>query len=253
MQNPAITRAMSLAIDRRTLVEKGYGNFAEVSCNIINAPQIYQSSNNNWCKTQDIDQANSILDDAGWMRGADGVRSKDGVRLQVSFQTSTNAIRQDTQLMIKGWWSQIGIETSLRRIDPGTFFSGDPNLSDTTTKFYADIQMYTVGIGINPESYLRGKRCEKIPSPQNNWEGGNVGRFCDSNYDALVETLAITAPMDERVSLIVQMNDILVNRGSVIPLFRRSSVSAHSLSLKGVPENAWEEEMASIADWYRED
>mgnify|MGYP000377374163 CR=1 FL=1 len=44
-------------------------------------------------------------------RDGDGVREKDGVPLKVLYQTSTNAVRQDFQALIKDWWSQIGVET----------------------------------------------------------------------------------------------------------------------------------------------
>ena len=47
----------------------------------------------------------------------DGIREHNGVPLRVSYQTSTNAVRQNTQALIKQWWSEIGIETELRNID----------------------------------------------------------------------------------------------------------------------------------------
>ena len=44
-----------------------------------------------------VDKANQVLDAAGWKRGADGVRAKDGKRLKFLYQTSINAPRQKTQ------------------------------------------------------------------------------------------------------------------------------------------------------------
>ena len=48
-----------------------------------------------------VDKANQILDAAGWRRGADGIRAKDGKRLKMVYQTSTNAPRQKTQQIVK--------------------------------------------------------------------------------------------------------------------------------------------------------
>ena len=82
----AVTRALSLAIDREILVEAGYGAAGQVTCNILPAPAIYASPNNEGCRTQDIAEANRILDEAGWGRGSDGIREKDGVRLSILYQ-----------------------------------------------------------------------------------------------------------------------------------------------------------------------
>ena len=73
----------------------------------------------------DIAKANNILEAAGWQRGSDGVRAKDGVRLSILYQTATNAVRQDTQALVKQWWSEIGVETELKNISASVFFGGD--------------------------------------------------------------------------------------------------------------------------------
>ena len=130
-----VRKALSMAIDRALLVEIGYGSAGRLTCNVLPAPAIYASSANDACKVQDIAGANKILDDAGWVRGADGIRSKDGVRLSMLYQTSTNAVRQDFQALIKQWWQEIGVETELRNINASVFFGGDAGSPDTYQKF----------------------------------------------------------------------------------------------------------------------
>ena len=112
----AVTRALSLAIDRQILVDAGYGAAGKVTCNVLPAPLAYASTANDWCMTQDIAAANKLLDDAGWARGSDGVRAKDGVRLSILYQTSTNSVRQATQALVKQMWGEIGVETELTHI-----------------------------------------------------------------------------------------------------------------------------------------
>ena len=95
-----------------------------------------------------------------------------GVPLRVSYQTSTNAVRQNTQALIKQWWSDIGIETELRNIDAAVFFGGDIASPDTYSKFFTDIEMYTNGSsGIDPETYMSGWRSNQITHPDNSWNG----------------------------------------------------------------------------------
>lgn len=252
LSDPAVRRALSLAIDRDLIVEVGYGEAGRPTCNVLPAPQIYASSNVDWCLKQDVEQAKKLLDEAGWKPGADGVRAKDGVRLSLLYQTSTNSVRQGTQALVKDMWAQIGVETELRNIDASVYFGGDPASPDTAQKFYADVQMYTDNFpGTDPERYMANWRCVGIPTPATNWLGTNMSRFCNDAYDAMVLQMAETADMEARGELGRKLNDTLVDAGVVIPLVHRGSLSAHAVTLEGVKINPWDSELWNAADWKR--
>lgn len=248
----AVTRAMSLAIDRGILVDAGYGAAGEVTCNVLPAPAAYASTNNDWCKTQDIVEANRLLDEAGYAHGADGVREKDGVRLSVLYQTSTNSVRQGTQAFIKQMWEEIGIETELKNIDASVFFGGDQSSPDTFQKFFADIEMYANNFdGTDPEAYMGNWACDEIPSPANQWVANNMPRYCSEEYDALVAEYGKTGEAAKRQRIAMRMNDMLMEAGAIIPLIHRGRVSVHSATLGGVDMTAWDSELHNAEDWYR--
>ena len=250
--DPAVRRALSLAIDRQILVDAGYGAAGQPTCNVLPAPAVYASMANDECLTQNVDEANHILDEAGWMPGGDGVREKDGVRLSILYQTSTNSVRQGTQALIKQMWEQIGVETELRNVDAAVFFGGDPASPDTYMKFFADIEMYTNNFsGTDPESYMANWACSEIPGPENQWLGNNIQRSCTAQYDALVAEMSQTAALQERARLAKEMNDILVQNHFIIPLIWRGEISAHANTLKGVRMNGWDSELWNVADWHR--
>ena len=252
LSDPAVRRALSLAIDRQILVDAGYGVAGQPTCNILPAPAIYVSADNDECLTQNVEEANRILDEAGWMRGGDGVRAKDGVRLSILYQTSTNSVRQGTQALVKQMWEQIGVETELRNIDAAVFFGGDPASPDTYNKFYADIQMYTNNFdGTDPESYMANWACSEIPGPENQWLGNNIQRQCVPEYDELVAQMSQTAVPEERAALAKRMNDIIVQNHYMIPLIWRGQVIAHLNTLKGVRQNPWDSGLWNVADWHR--
>ena len=252
LQDPAVYKAMSMAIDRPLLVEIGYGQAGKVSCNWVPAPAAVNSTTFT-CDTQDIAGANKLLDDAGIVdTNGDGVREKDGVPLKVVYQTSTNAVRQDFQALIKEWWSQIGIETELRNINASVFFGGDPGSPDTFQKFYADVEMYANTFnGTDPQSYLGNGICDKAPRPESQWQGENISRFCNDDFDALHAELTQTADADKRAEIARRLNDIMVENGGMIPLVHRGRLSAHANTLGGVVLNVWDSEMWNIADWHR--
>ncbi|MEM1065195.1 MAG: peptide ABC transporter substrate-binding protein, partial [Pseudomonadota bacterium] len=163
-QDVRVVQAMSLAIDRPLLVEVGYGQAGRVTCNWVPAPAIYSSEALS-CDTQDMDGAKALLEEAGWAdTDGDGVLDKDGVKFSILYQTSTNAVRQDFQALIKQWWEELGIEVELRNLDSSVFFGGDPGSPDTFQKFYADVQMYANTFnGTDPQAYLGNMLCSKIP------------------------------------------------------------------------------------------
>jgi peptide/nickel transport system substrate-binding protein len=247
-----VRKALSMAIDRDLLVEIGYGKAGRPTCNLVPAPAIYASDNTE-CLTQDIEGAKALLDEAGWKVGAGGVREKDGVKMKVLYQTSTNAVRQDFQALIKQWWSEIGVETELRNISASVYFGGDPGSPDTFQKFYADVEMYANNFdGTDPESYLAQHTCEKAPKPESQWQGENINRFCDPAYDALVKELSATGSLEKRGEISRKLNDMLTKDSYVVvPLVDRGRVSAHANSLGGVVLNTWDSELWNAADWYR--
>ncbi len=248
-----VVRALSLAIERDILVEAGYGAAGKVTCNVLPAPDAYASTNNDWCKTQDVEQAKALLDEAGWNdTDGDGVREKDGVKLSVIYQTSTNSVRQGTQALIKQMWAEIGVETELKNISASVFFGGDQSSPDTFQKFFADIEMYTNNFnGTDPEAYMGSWTCAQIPSPDNQWVANNMPRYCNEEYDTLVAKYAVTAEPAERQAIAKKLNDMLMEDGAIVPLIHRGRVAAHSNTLGGVDMTAWDSEIHNIENWHR--
>lgn len=248
-----VRTALSMAIDRQVLVDVGYGAAGRPTCNLVPAPEMFADATNTGCLTQDIEGAKKLLDEAGWVPGADGVREKDGKKLHLLYQSSTNPVRQDFQALVKGWWEEIGVSVELKNIDASVFFGGDAGSPDTFQKFYADVEMYANNFdGTDPEPYLAQYMCDKIPSPENQWQGENINRYCDPAYDALVKEMAATADLAKRSELAKKMNGMLTrDTMTVVPLVDRGRLSAASVTLGGVVLNTWDTELWNAQDWFR--
>jgi peptide/nickel transport system substrate-binding protein len=248
-----VRTALSKAIDRSILVEVGYGAGGQPTCNVIPAPAAW-ASDNPACIAQDMEGAKALLDEAGWTdTDGDGIRDKDGKKLSILYQTTVNPIRQDFQALIKDWWTELGVEVELKAIDPGVFFGGDAGSPDTFQKFYADVEMYANNSdNPDPETYLGQYQCKNAPSPENQWQGENINRFCDPMYDELHAKLSVTTDIAERQAIAKQLNDMVTKDSMiVVPLVHRGTLSAHSNTLGGVDINAWDAELWNVADWFR--
>jgi peptide/nickel transport system substrate-binding protein len=248
-----VREALSKAIDRATLVAIGYGDAGRPTCNIVPAPPMF-ASDNTGCIPQDMAGAKALLDEAGWTDSdGDGIRDKDGKKLSILYQTSTNPVRQDFQALIKGWWNELGVEVELKNIDAGVYFGGDPASPDTFQKFYADVEMYANNFdGTDPEPYLGQYLCDKIPGPDNQWQGENINRFCDPAYDALWAELSATADIAKRAEIAKKLNDMVTKDSFVVvALVDRGRLSAVSNTLGGVVLNTWDTELWNAQDWTR--
>jgi peptide/nickel transport system substrate-binding protein len=248
-----VRKALSMAIDRQILVDIGYGSAGRPTCNLVPAPEMF-ASDNTGCLAQDMEGAKALLESSGWVDSdGDGVREKDGMKLKLLYQSSTNPVRQDFQAVIKDWWTELGVEVELKNIDASVFFGGDAGSPDTFQKFYADVQMFANNFdGTDPEPYLAQYLCSKIPGPENQWQGENINRFCDPAYDAMVAELATTSDMTKRADLAKKMNDMLTkDTFASLPLVDRGRLSAASNTLGGVVLNTWDTELWNAQDWFR--
>ncbi|MFP4074777.1 MAG: peptide ABC transporter substrate-binding protein [Actinomycetota bacterium] len=251
-ENTDLARALSLAIDREEMAAVAYGPAGAPTCNVwpVEGPAL--STNNDWCLTQDIEEANRILEeDLGYVDSdGDGIRElPDGTPLEWDLKTSTNQVRQDTQALIESYWAEIGIQANMLNEDAGVFFDRASDLG--IWKFFTDIQMYTnSATGSDAQGYFEFRLTSQIPESSNDWGGNNITRCARDDYDATFEELSEATLEDPgRDELIIQLNDMFVEY-CMIPLINRGSVSAFSNDLEGYGAvNGWDSEYWNIEDW----
>ncbi len=253
-QNPEFARALSLAIDRDSLVAVGYGASGAPTCTMwpVGAQQ---SDANDWCKTRDVEQANQILDDLGYEdTDGDGVREADGTPLEFDYITSTNAVRQSNQDIVKANLEEIGVAVNMSNEDASLFFDGTCASDACIWKFFSDMEMFTNGATTpDPVAYLGNWKIDEIPSSGTSWGGSNMPRQQSEEFDALWEETAQLASTDPAyLDNVKELQDLQIASGSVIPLIHRANVSAISSDIQGFGElNGWDSEYWNIADWFR--
>ena len=89
LSDPKVRQAMNLLIDRDSIEKFIYGRGGRATASFVNEPKQFKSTKLKY--EFNIDKANKILDDAGWKKGSDGIREKDGKKLKYVYQTSINA------------------------------------------------------------------------------------------------------------------------------------------------------------------
>jgi peptide/nickel transport system substrate-binding protein len=246
-----VRQAYNAAVDRRIIAEQLYGAAGQPTSNFINSPKRFQSPNTRW--EFNLEKAAQWLDQAGWNRGGDGIRVKDGRRMKIVYQTAVNPVRQKTQAIVKKAFEHIGIEVELKGVNAGVYFSSDPANPDTYAHFYADIQMYSFGPGSpDPQAHLNRFASWEIAQKANNWSGRNIVRWSNAEYDRLWKQAETELDPVRRAALIIRMNDLLVEDVVLIPVIWRNGVRAVNHKLHGMELSDWDSDFWDLAHWYRE-
>jgi len=239
-----------MLVDRASVQEQIYGRTALTTANFLNAPAPFVSKNNRW--EFNVDKANQILEAAGWKKGADGIRAKDGKKLKMVYQTSINAPRQKTQQIVKQACAKAGIEIEIKSVTASVFFSSDPANLDTYPHFATDLQMYTVTETVpDPQDFMLQFTPWEIASKENKWQGRNITRWQSEEYGKLHKTAEAEVDPVKRAALFIQMNDMVIKNVVVIPVAWRPRVSAVSNKLK-LTQSGWDSDFWQLPFWYRE-
>jgi peptide/nickel transport system substrate-binding protein len=250
LTDPAVRQALNVLVDRASVQEQIYGRTGIATANFLNAPERFNSKHTRF--EFNVDKANQILDAAGWKRGSDGIRAKDGVRLKVVYQTSINAPRQKNQAIVKQACAKAGIDVEIKAITASVYFSSDPANPDTYTHFYTDIQMYTTTMTQpDPELFMNQFTSWEVASKDNKWQGRNITRWRNEEYDKLYRAAESEMDPVKRAALFIKMNDLVIHNVVVIPVVQRPRVAAVSNRLR-VEQSGWDSDFWALQNWYRE-
>jgi peptide/nickel transport system substrate-binding protein len=250
LSDPAVRQALALLVDKDSVEKFIYGRGGVATANFINNPERFRSKNTKY--EFNVDKANALLDKAGWKKGADGLREKDGKKLKFVFSTSINQPRQKTQAIVKQACQKAGIDIEIKAVVSSVFFSSDVANPDTYPHFYTDLQMYNNSpLQPDPESFLRQFLSWEVASKENKWQGRNITRWQNKAYDDLHKAAQVELDPVKRAEILIKLNDLAIDNQVVIPVVARPGVAAAAnklvCELTGWDNNTWD-----LPNWYRE-
>ena len=249
LSDPKVREAINLLIDRDSVQKFIYGRGGNATASFVNEPKQFQSKKLRY--EFSVDKANKILDDAGYRRGSDGVREKDGKKLKYVFQTSINAPRQKTQAIIKQACQRAGIDLELKSVTASVFFSSDVGNPDTYTKLYCDMEMYTTTQPQpDPEVFLNQFVSWQVANKENKWLGRNVSRYTDPAADEAYKAAQKELDPAKRAELLIKVNEIFCEANVILPLISRTRVIGAAQTLMH-DHSGWDVDSWNIAAWYR--
>lgn len=109
LEDPAVRRALNIAVDRQAMIDGPLGGHGRAISTAL--PEIYGDSHNpDAVFRHDTAEAERMLDEAGWRKGPDGVREKDGVRAEVPlYYAGADTLRRDLGIEFSAQMRRIGV------------------------------------------------------------------------------------------------------------------------------------------------
>jgi peptide/nickel transport system substrate-binding protein len=250
LSDPAVRQALALLVDKDSVEKHIYGRTGRASANFVYNPERFRSKTTAY--EFNIDKANEVLEKAGWKKGSDGIREKDGKKLRFVYQTSINQPRQKTQAIVKQACQKAGIDIEVKAVTASVYFSSDIANPDTYTKFYTDLQMYNNGPQQpDPAVFLRQFLSWEVATRANKWQGRNVTRWQNKGYDDIFKASQVELDPLKRAAMLIKLNEMVVNDHLVIPVVARPVVTAVSNKLTA-ELSGWDNLTWDLASWYRE-
>jgi len=145
----------------------------------------------------DVRRAAQLIEALGFSRRADGlVRDTNGDQLAVELRTYTVDINQKATLAIADAWQQLGVKADTLVMSP----QAAQNNEYVFTYPAFLLQRYTSDL-----SGLRNLYGARAPRPENNFRSGNVSRYMNPAFDAMLDRYFSTIPMGERIDALGQI------------------------------------------------
>ena len=199
-QDVKVRQALFYAIDRDTIVKKIRNGLSTVAVGTM--PLLswaYQPEKITNKYPYDTKKAEALLDEAGWKKGADGIRAKDGKKLAFSMWTNSgNKINENYLLVFQDSWKAIGVEMTPKFEEFSVYL-------DRINKTF-DFEMFLVGFswGVDPDQDTMWNSKSK---------GGGFNGFSYNNpqVDKLLGDGLRTLDQEKRKAIYLEMQNIVTS------------------------------------------
>jgi peptide/nickel transport system substrate-binding protein len=175
VRDQAVRAALRMALDRKTLNEKVRFGLYDLGESVV--PPVSPFHETLPLVPFDIAGANRLLDGAGWVRGADGIRSKNGVRLSLDFATASGTPDSDTIIeLIRSWWKQLGVDLQVRHYLSSLLFA---SVQDGGIIYSGKFDVVLFAWGGDPNGDMSNLyACDRFPP-----NGQNDPRYCNQQVN----------------------------------------------------------------------
>jgi peptide/nickel transport system substrate-binding protein len=225
LSDKALRQAMMHALDRQRIVDELWNGAAKVA-NSYYSPKYATFSRDGDPEIKqypyDVAAATALLDEAGWVPGADGVREKDGARASFTCTTITgDTARRPIAELAQQMLAEVGIEMLLEEAPVSAILEALPK-----GEMEASLFNWTYG-SVDPDpgdTLLTGG-------------ASNFNSYSNPEVDELIRQGASTVVIEERQAIYSQLQDIIAEDVPMLYLQWDDWYNVFTSRVKGLPES----------------
>lgn len=244
-----VRRALIHATPKQQIVDKLLFGKATVGSSV--SPRGWAADKTIVQEAYDPKKADELLDQAGWVKGADGIRAKGGARLSLTINTTTgNKTREQVEQVLVDEWKQRGIELKIQNMPSAVLLSGSWDDKDPRQRGNYDLALYTTSAGVDPGLHMSQRyTTAQIPTAQNK-SGQNRMRASDPEMDKLIAEAGSSLDIEKRKGLYRQIYRKINELAPAIWLYERGRIDAHRLNVNGWKPHAWDNITWNTEEWW---
>ncbi|PJF32319.1 MAG: hypothetical protein CUN51_01440 [Candidatus Thermofonsia Clade 1 bacterium] len=227
LKDVRVRRALRLAIDRETITRELLAGATKPTDSIY-AGSPFENKELG-VTPYDPKAAAALLDEAGWVVGADGVREKDGVKLELRYSTTTAGWRNNIQAVIQQQLAKVGVSVILEKYPASEYFGTYAN-NGVVASGQFDIGQFANNTALtNPANVTvdESLSCAQIVSDENP-SGNNWTGFCNAEMDSLSQVTKTSLDPEERLRAAYRIQEIMRDEVPLINLFPRGDNYAYN-------------------------
>ena len=243
-----VRKALLLATPKQQIIDKLFFGKAKVGTSPVSQGwAAYKEPQASY----DAKKASDTLDAAGWVKGTDGIRSKNGVRASLSYTTTTgDSNRERVQQVLVDEWKAIGVEVKIQNQPSSVLLSGSCSAKDPRKLGTFDLVQYASSPGIDPHTTVFTRYHSKNIPTAANCVGQNYTRVKNADMDKAIEDAGSTLDVAQRKASYAKALKILNDQNVIIWLYDRADIDARQNALQGWEPNAWQRFTWNIENWF---
>jgi peptide/nickel transport system substrate-binding protein len=230
LADKAVRKALNIAIDRQSICDLVYYGLPKPANSLLTPT--HWAFNPNLPKLEyDPKRAAAMLDQAGWVRGADGIRVKNGVRLSFTNSTVTgNQLRAQTQQLIADDFKKIGVEMLIKNMVAAVLWADFWRNSE----FDSLMTAVTYTIASDPDVT---HRFGSGAIPKETKTGSNVSQYKSAGVDALLARGRQEYNVAKRKEIYAKVQELIMDDLPFLPLFNSVEIEGTKAGLDGYAAN----------------
>lgn len=185
-----VRKALSYALNRKAIADAIWKGRADIY-NSVFPYDYWPTKKDTTLFDNDPGQAKQLLDAAGWIVGADGIREKNGQK----FSFTMYSINKDWPLVVQQQWKQVGVDMKHVYVDFGTL----------STQYYTTHLFDAVGLTIPYTNYTD----PAYALPGYFLSANNRNGYNNPRSDELIMQAAATNDQEQRKKLYYEWQEVI--------------------------------------------